>query len=188
MPAAAPAARHSTLGSVALVVTAMVAVVSITLGGVAWMGRKHAPAAVAATSAKPALAIMTFENATGDSRLNWYGENTSELLRVVLAQLDNVSVISKQRLFDVLREMKVEGDASDPRVATEVAKKSGAAYVIRGNALMVGGSVVLTAEVVNVADGTVIGAERVTGVDEENMLDKVDELGRLLSERLKVIR
>jgi eukaryotic-like serine/threonine-protein kinase len=185
--AAAPARRHSTLGSVVLVVSAMLAVVSLTLGAVTLMGKKKEAHAVAPASSRPALAVMMFENRTGETKYNWYGENTADLLRVVLSQLGKVDVISKQRMVDVAREMNAKSDALDPSLATEVARRSGASWLVHGDALLVAGAVVLTAEIVDVTTGRVIGAERVTGVNEENMLDKVDELGRLLGERLKVI-
>jgi TolB-like protein len=185
------AKRQSTLGSVVLVVSAMLAVVSLTLGIVALAHKKRAAAtATVQASGRPAVAVVPFENGTGEARYNWYAENTADLLRVVVAQLGNLDVISKQRLYDVLREVRGKtGDAGtlDPSVATEVARRSNARLMIRGEALLVGGSVILTAEVVDVASGRLLGAEKVTGVDEENMLEKVDELGRLLGERLKAI-
>jgi TolB-like protein len=184
------AARHSTVGSVALIVSAMLVVVSLTLGGVALLGKKPEAKPAAAATARPAIAVMMFENRTGEPRYNWYADNTGDLLRVVLAQLGQMDVISKQRLMDVLGEMKVAGDPPviDSRISTDVARKSGATLMVRGEALRLAGSVILTAEMVDVGTGRVMGAERVTGVNEENMLDKVDELGRLLSRRLEVVR
>jgi TolB-like protein len=187
---AAMAPRTSTLGSAVLVISAMLVVVSLTVGGVVLMSRKQAPRSVAATSGRPTVAVMAFENRTGDPRYNWYGSATAELLGVVLAQLPNLDVISKQRIYDVLRELKVkvEEPAQVARAATEAAKRSGARLMIRGDTLLLSGSVILTAEVVEVGTGRVLGAERVTAVNEENMLERVDELGRLLSERLKVLK
>jgi TolB-like protein len=144
---------------------------------------------VAAAGTTGGIAVLPFQNRTGDPRYDWYGENTADLLHVVLAQ-GGGQVIGKPRLFEVLHELKVEGPRSleDPTLFSEVARRSGATLLVRGDALRLAGSIILTAEVVDVATGRVIGAERVTGVNEDNMLEKVDELGRLLGPRLEAVR
>jgi TolB-like protein len=76
----------------------------------------------------------------------------------------------------------------DASVATEVARRSGATLMVHGDVLRLAGAVLLTAEIVDVATGRVLGAERITGVDEQNMLAKVEELGQLLRARLKEVK
>jgi TolB-like protein len=120
--------------------------------------------------------------------MNWYGVNAAELLAGELAKLPNVDVISKQRLFDALKELHKDATAVDQTVATEVAKRSNATLMVRGDTLLLGEDVVMKAEVVEVASGRLLAAERVTGVTQQNLLAKVDELGGLLREKLKVVK
>jgi serine/threonine protein kinase/TolB-like protein len=189
--AAAPAPRrHSAIGSAVLVLSALVLVVGATIAGVTLMSRKPARPDAAVASGRPTLAVMMFENRTGDEHLNWYGTSTGELLGVELAQLPNVDVISKQRIYDVLGGLKTNGHTPvlDASVATEVARRSGATLMVHGDVLRLAGAVLLTAEIVEVATGRVLGAERVTEVNEQNMLSKVEGLGQLLRERLKEVK
>jgi serine/threonine protein kinase len=168
---------------------AVIALVLATILGVVLVSAKRESAEAKARSGKPAIAVLAFENSTGDPKLAWYGKNASELLAVELSKLTNVDVISKQRVFDVLKQLKMESMPTlDSQNATEVAKKCGARLMIRGDTLMLGGNIVLAAEISNVADGRLLGAEKVTGVTEKNMLEKADELGGLLRDRLKDVK
>ena len=182
--------RHSALATSALVVAALAVVVGVTVAGVTYLSRRSAAAAPVSPSGRPTLAVLTFENRTGDSRLNWYGNGVNELLGVELARLPNVDVISKQHIYDVLGGLKNRGRpaALDASVATEVARRSGATLMVHGDVLQLSGEMIVTAEIVDVASGRALGALRVSGLNDKNMLDKVEELGRLLRDRLKEVK
>ncbi len=187
----APAApAHRPLRSWLMIGGTVLALVLITIGAVLGLSNKKSSAAAADPGpTKPTVAVLAFENSTGDTKLSWYGTNAADLLSVDLSKLTNVDVISKQRVFDVLKQLKMEkAPTLDAQVATEVAKKSGARIMVRGDTLMLGGAVVLQAQVSEVSSGKVLAAERVTGVTEQNMLEKTDELGGMLRERLKDVK
>jgi serine/threonine protein kinase len=168
---------------------AVIALVLATVLGVVLASAKRESADAKARSSRPAIAVLAFENSTGDPKLAWYGKNASELLAVDLSKLTNVDVISKQRVFDVLKQLKMESMPTlDSQNATEVAKKCGARLMVRGDTLTLGGNIVLKAEISDVAGGRLLGAEKVTGVTEKNMLEKADELGALLRDRLKDVK
>ena len=90
----------------------------------------------------------------------------------------------------MLGELKSRGRpaALDASVATEIARRSGATLMVHGDVLQLSGDVIVTAEIVDVASGRALGALRVTGLNEKNMLDKVEELGGLLRDRLKEVK
>jgi len=181
--------QHRPLRSWLMIGVALVVLVGGTVGAVLGLSGKRQASAVEAASTKPAVAVLAFENSTGDPKLTWYGSNAAELLAVDLSKLNNVDIISKQKIFDVLKVLKMEKMPTlDSQVSTEVAKKSGARIMVRGSTLMLGGAVVLQAEASEVGSGKVIAAERVTGVTEKNMLEKTDELGGMLRERLKDVK
>ena len=175
--------------SLAIAAGAVIVLVLATIGAVVLLSNKRDSAAAKALTGKPAVAVLAFENSTGDPKLAWYGKNATELLAVDLTKLTNVDIISKQRVFDVLKQLKMESMPTlDSQNSTEVARKCGARLMVRGDTLMLAGNIVLKAEISDVADGRLLGAERVTGVTEKNMLEKVDELGGLLRERLKDVK
>jgi serine/threonine protein kinase len=180
---------HHPLKTWLLVGVTVLLLVCATIGAVLLLSAKKTDVPIEATTGKPAVAVLAFENNTGDPKLSWYGSNAAELLAVDLSKMPNVDIISKQRIFDVLKQLKMEKMPTlDSQVSTEVAKKSGARIMVRGSTLMLGGAVVMQAEVSDVASGKVLAAERVTGVTEKNMLEKTDELGGMLRERLKDVK
>jgi TolB-like protein/tRNA A-37 threonylcarbamoyl transferase component Bud32 len=183
---AAPPTSH--LRSAILLLVALGVLVGLTLLVVTVLSGKKASVSRDSGPARPAVVVLAFENRTGDTKMNWYGANAAELLAVELAKLPNVDVISKQRLFDALKELHKDATQVDAAVATEVAKRANATLMVRGDTLMVGEAVLLTAEVLDVSSGRVIAAERVTGVTQQNLLEKVDELGNLLREKLKAVK
>jgi serine/threonine protein kinase/TolB-like protein len=188
-PAPTPAPKASRLSSLALVLGTILSVVGLTIGGVALMGGRPGAPQANAESQRPAVAVLPFENRTGDEKMNWYGPNAAALVTVALAQLPNIDVISKQRIFEVMQGLKQGRDAtSDAGVSTEAARKSGATLLVRGEALLVAGKLLLTVEVVEVSSGRILDAERVSDVNDQNMGEKVDELSRQVAAKLGGIR
>jgi TolB-like protein len=178
----------SPLRSAILILVALGTLVGLTLLCVMVLSSKKQVDGPSAGPARPTVAVLAFENRTGDPKLNWYGVNAAELLAGELAKLPNVDVISKQRLYDALKELHKDATAIDQTVATEVAKRSNATLMVRGDTLLLGEDVVLKAEVVEVGSGRLLAAERVTGVTQKNLLAKVDELGNLLRDKLKAVK
>jgi serine/threonine protein kinase len=184
-----PVAPHpSPLRSAILILVALGTLIGLTVLCVYVLSGKKTGGAPAAASGRPTIAVLAFENRTGDPKMNWYGVNAAELLAGELAKLPNVDVISKQRLYDALKELNKNATAVDQTVATEVAKRSNATLMVRGDTLQFDKDVVLKAEVVEVTSGRLLAAERVTGVTQQNLLSKVDELGSLLREKLKAVK
>ncbi len=184
-----PVAPHpSPLRSAVLILLALGTLVGLTVLGVTVLSDKKQSSAPSTGPARPSVAVLAFENRTGDPKMNWYGVNAAELLAGELAKLPNVDVISKQRLYDALKELHKDATAVDQSVATEVAKRSKATLMVRGDTLLLGEDVVMKAEVVEVETGRLLAAERVTGVTQQNLLAKVDELGNLLREKLKAVK
>jgi len=178
----------SPLRSAVLILVALGVLVGLTVLSVYVLSGKKQADAPSAGPARPTVAVLAFENRTGDPKMNWYGVNAAELLAGELAKLPNVDVISKQRLYDALKELHKDATAVDQTVATEVAKRSNDTLMVRGDTLLLGEDVVMKAEVVEVSSGHLLAAERVTGVTQQNLLSKVDELGNLLREKLKAVK
>lgn len=78
--------------------------------------------------------------------------------------------------------------ALDRTVATEVARRCNARYMLRGELLMVADSVIAKTEIIEVESGRLVSAQRVLGLNDRNLLDKIDELSRLVGDDLKGLR
>lgn len=80
--------------SALLVLAALLVLIGGTIGGVLLFTARGGPAATPAQSGRPSLAVMNFENRTGDERYDRYGVGATELLTVNLAARAQTSIWS----------------------------------------------------------------------------------------------
>ncbi len=128
------------------------------------------------------VAVLPFTNSTGADSLDWLGPGVSDILTSNLAQLAGVSVVSPQRLFDLLvREGRQETDRIPDRFAIEIASRSGARLMARGSVLGRIGDLTLDAQLIDLADGTLVGVGRARGDD---LFALADTVARTLAEQV----
>jgi serine/threonine-protein kinase len=188
MPAA-PASKPAAWKTIALVAGAIVLLVATSIGATVLFSGGGAAAKTRSGPVRPALAMLNFENRAGQPRFDRYGQGATELLTVDLARaLTNVDMVSSQRLFDVLAGMKKGMAQLDRTVATEVARRAGARYMVRGEILELAGSIIMKTEIVEVDGGRLVAAQRVSGITDANLLDKIDELGRQMRDDAKGLK
>jgi serine/threonine protein kinase len=183
--------KPSALRSVLTILGAVATLVALTLAivwGLFQYRGGHPPAAEA--SGRASLAIFSFENQTGDGKLDWYRQGAAEWLSVDLAKLPNMDIISTQRLLDAARALQINSNSLtslETARATEIAQKAHARYLLRGATLKVGSDIFVKAEVIDVATGRVVLAQRLTGLTETNLTQKLDELAKQLRQELQQI-
>jgi len=118
------------------------------------------------------LAVMYFENLSDPDDRERVGDIITELLTTDLSASQFVKVISSQRLYDLLKQQGVTSTHRiDRDMATEVARKAGASRMLSGTLSKLGGRTIITAQLVDVASGDVVGSERVDGSDLYTMVD-----------------
>lgn len=120
------------------------------------------------------LAVLPFTNSTGADSLDWLGPGMSDLVTSSLARIGGLSVVSPQRLFDLLREEDREETESIPdQFAMDIAGRSGARLMARGTILGAGEDLIVDVHLIELSDGTVVGAERVRGSDVFALADSI---------------
>jgi len=123
------------------------------------------------------LAIMYFENMTDREDTERLGEIVTNLLITDLSESEYMRVVSSQRLYDILKLLGREGKKKiDREVATQVATKAGAKWMLLGNILQVEPQTVITTQLVNVESGQVEASQRITGEMKEEIFSLVDKL------------
>ena len=84
------------------------------------------------------LAIMYFDNLADPEDSQKLGEIATNLLITDLTESQYLDVVSSQRLYDILKLLGREGEKKiDPDVATEVATKARARWMLQGSILQV---------------------------------------------------
>ena len=133
------------------------------------------------------LAIMYFENLKDKEDQGRIGEMVSELLITGLSESQYMKVVSSQRLYDLLKMMGREGArVIDKTVASEVAQKAKAKYMILGKILSTTPDLVITSQLVDVKSGNVIASQRIAGPDGTNIFTLVDSLSSEIKEDLEI--
>jgi serine/threonine protein kinase/Tfp pilus assembly protein PilF len=123
------------------------------------------------------LAIMYFENLVDREDKERLGEIVTNLLITGLSESQYLNVVSSQRLYDILKLLGKEGaKVIDKNVASQVATKAGAKWMLLGSILQVEPQVVLTSQLVEVESGRVLSSERITGEPGEKIFSMVDKL------------
>jgi tetratricopeptide (TPR) repeat protein len=123
------------------------------------------------------VAIMYFDNLADPEDEQMLGEIVTNLLITDLSESQYVDVVSSQRLYDILKLMGREGEKKiDRDVATEVATKAQAKWMLLGNILQVDPRTVITTQLVNMESGQVRASQRIVGEMKEEVFSLVDKL------------
>jgi serine/threonine protein kinase/tetratricopeptide (TPR) repeat protein len=130
-----------------------------------------------ATAAENRLAIMYFDNLADPEDKGRWGEIVTNLLITGLSESQYMQVVSSQRLYDILKLLGKEGTRRiDRDVASKVAEKAKAKWMLLGSVIQTEPEIVLTAQLVDIATGTSVASQRVAGTAGEKIFTVVDRL------------
>jgi len=121
-----------------------------------------------------ALAILGFDNKTGEDSLNWLQTGLPEILLTDLSQNQAMTIISHDRVIDCLGSEKKEGgnSYSHPE-CLEAAKSLGAKHALSGTYYRLGPNVRIDARLEEIATGRIILTEKVMGPDPFALVDSL---------------
>jgi TolB-like protein/Flp pilus assembly protein TadD len=121
------------------------------------------------------VAVTGFANVTGRPDDAWIGTGLAETVSAGLAEVPGLAVVSRERILEVLREMGLPPDASDPALAVRVGREIGAHDVVSGAVQALGDRIRVTVRVTDAATGRVLLNPRVDGA-REAIFDVQDRL------------
>ncbi|TET69202.1 MAG: tetratricopeptide repeat protein [Candidatus Aminicenantes bacterium] len=138
-------------------------------------------------SDKPSLAIVYFENNTGDESLDHWRKALCELLIADLTQSKYIRVLSSDKLIDILNDLnQIEAKSFSARVLKEVAARGGSTHILRGGFTKAGEQFRIDAILQDAATMESIGSDRIQGKGEESFLSMVDELTKKVKAHFKL--
>jgi len=138
-----------------------------------------------AIAAEHRLAVMYFNNISGNKDADWLGQAVTSLLITDLSESRYLQIVSSQRLYDLLRRLGHDDAAGiDRNIATRVAEEAGARWMLLGDIIRDEPELALSAQLVDVASGDVIASQRVIGSSEETVFSLVDSLSVLIRDDL----
>jgi len=180
VPAAvAPAPRRQARWLVAAASLALVAAAGF------WFYSTQYRAPVAqATGTRPSVAVMYFENNTGDTEMDWLRTGLTDMLVTDLSQSPDVEVLSTDRLVQILGSMnKLEDRQISSDTIQEVARRGGVKHVMLGSYIKAGETIRINLKLQDAATGRIISTERVDAVNEASLFPTMDELTRKVKAR-----
>ncbi|UCE02998.1 MAG: protein kinase, partial [Candidatus Latescibacterota bacterium] len=126
----------------------------------------EADRAVAPDAEENSLAIFAFENLVDPDDPQRYGQIFQDLLITSLSDLEPLRVYSGQRLFDIQKQLSRTRERTfDKEFATEAARQAGAQHMLTGSLGQLGDKWILTCQLMQVDDGTVVFSKRIDGDD-----------------------
>src|SRR6476661_8423470 len=130
----------------------------------------------AATRDKPSIAVLPFNNMSGDPEQEYFSDGITEDIITDLSKISGLSVIARNTSFTY------KGKAVK---AETVGKELGANFILEGSVRKAGARVRVTGQLVNGNDGTFIWAERFDR-DLTDIFAIQDEITHAIVEQLKV--
>jgi len=157
-------------------------VVLVALAGLFFKGR--APAT--AEDGRRSLAVLYFENVTGDPGLEWLRTGLTDMLVTNLSQSPDLRVLSTTRLYQILDETGHRDDRSlSGQVVDTVARRAQATTALVGSFVRAGSRIRIQASLQDPRTGEVIASERVEGDPDHGLFALVDDLTGRLRKRLE---
>ncbi|MDH3891890.1 MAG: FlgO family outer membrane protein [candidate division Zixibacteria bacterium] len=122
------------------------------------------------------LAVMPFENMSDSEDADRMGEIATNLLITDLSQSRFVQVLSSQSLDDILQKAGADSEADTEAVPLEAARKAQAQWMLQGAIVQTEPSVIVTTQLIEVADGAIVASHRVDGQPGEDVFAVIDRL------------
>ncbi len=127
-----------------------------------------------ARAGEPGLAILGFENKTGDESLDWLQTGLPEILLTDLSQNGGLGLISQRRVLDYLEAKDDEsGKAPTHQMSVEAAKALGATSILSGSYFKVGDQIRIDARIEDATSGKIRFGEKVVGDDPFGLVDSL---------------
>ena len=138
-------------------------------------------------SEQNSLAVMYFQNIPDPEDKEHTGDMLADLLITSLSQTKGLEVISRERLFDIQKELKADAKSITPDMASEIAKRAGVTTMLLGSILQTEPQLAVTTRLIDVRSGRIINSQRVTGFSVKQMFPLVDTLAGLVRNDLSVL-
>lgn len=135
-------------------------------GGLAWFGAPAQFFAPLVEAGVPAIAVLAFDNMTGDPTLEYFSDGVTEDIITMLARSPDVSVIARNSSFTY------KGKPTDVR---QIGRELNVGFVLEGSVRKDGDKVRIVAQLINAKNGEHVWADRFdeTGSDPMALQDSV---------------
>lgn len=144
---------------------------------------------VAAPKIDNSIAVISFENQTGDSALDYLRDAIPNLLITNLENRGDYYVMTWERMYDLLGQMgKKDVDIIDRDLGFELCRMEGVKYIVRGFFIKAGEVFATDVKVLDVETKRLMKSANTNGEGLESILrTQIDELTKEISEGLSLM-
>jgi TolB-like protein/Tfp pilus assembly protein PilF len=136
---------------------------------------------------KLSIAVMPFENLSGDSLFNVWQGGVQNLLITTLSNSEELSVRKYQAINSVLEKTaKVSMASLSPSAASDIANKLETRTFILGNILKAGEKIRINAQLVDAETEEIYKTYQVDGNNEDNVFAMADSLSGLIKNFIEI--
>lgn len=185
-----PGAAPRRIPTLAVAATAVVGI-AIVAGIPFLRGRgKTESATTTATSAnKPSVAVLYFDNTTGDKELDWMRTGITEMVVTDLSQSSDIEVVGTDRLYGILNELHRQDDkVLTPEVINTVAQRTGVDRIVVGSYMKSGDAIRINVRLQDAKTGRIETSERVDGANTSALFSMIDDLSKRIRSKFEGLR
>jgi Flp pilus assembly protein TadD/TolB-like protein len=128
----------------------------------------------------PVLGVIPFENRTGDTGLDWYGEGIAQLIADNLARSRHIQVVSSSRIQTMRTAHR------DPAALSKAMADGGIDYRITGEILPGASGMTLAARVGETKEGRNVASRRIDGLSKEALIRAADQIAFTIKKGLNI--
>ena len=148
-----------------------------------------APVSTAAPTepSEPSVAVLYFDNLSGDAELEWLRKGLTDMLVTDLSQSPDLRVLSTDRLYQILSDMKKLDERSTSfETVRAVAEEADADTVILGSYAKLGDTIRISYKIQDAGTGEILEARSADAKAQEELFARIDELSREIRQSLEL--
>ena len=143
----------------------------------------------AGSADKPSVAVLYFDNTSGDKELDWMRTGITEMVVTDLSQSSEIEVVGTDRLYGILAELKRQDDrVLTPDVISAVAERTGVDRVVVGSYMKLGDAIRINVRLQDAKTGRIESSERVDGANTSALFSMIDDLSRRIRTKFESLR
>ncbi|MDH5384453.1 MAG: tetratricopeptide repeat protein, partial [Candidatus Aminicenantes bacterium] len=160
----------------------LVAAILLIAAVIVWQVLKQGGESVPSGS-KPSIAVISFDNQTGEETYNRLRKIIPNLLITSLEQSGNFYVVTWERMYDLLNQLGHEdAETIDRELGFELCRLDNVDYIVLGSITKLGDMFVTDVKILDVQSKELLRSANARGKNESSILEnQIDELSKEIS-------
>ena len=143
---------------------------------------------IIANQEKPSIAVVCFENRSGDRELDYLGDAFLELLSVDLSQSKYLHVLRSDQVYEIYKKLKLpKNHYCSEKELRNIAETGRVKHILIGSYMKVGKKLKLTSKLINSISGRTLYSQLWEVSDKQEIFPRVDEITRGVKLSLKIL-